>query len=537
MTGLTSASSEAPDEAFGVKRLPLLSLRTIILAVMISVLILPLGAAYLFRMFENELVRQTEQELIAQSAVLSATFLELIRPNHLDAADNAGSLPVKPYSPVFPRLNLYQPFAPPRPDAVPAPGDADPVLLLAAERMNRVMAETQIVTLAGLRLVDSRGRVLAGREERGLSLAHVPEVREALDGRYSSVIRERIPDGPLPPIYSISRGTNIRVFTAFPITHEGRILGAVYLSRTPESIVKRLYDNRVTLAVIGSAMLGMTLLLGLLVSWTIAVPIRQLLLQVEKVRSNEQRTIEPLSHPITRELASLSDSFAAMSRSLTERNEYILRFASHVSHEFKTPLTALQGALELLRDHEADMQPQQREKFLANLQSDTQRLKHLVSRLLELARADALVPAKGLARLEEVVRRTQSRFRDRGLEIVLEQCSQAEVPMAPDALEIVMANLVENSLLHGATKVAIRHGHELGEYRVRDNGSGVPPANRDRIFTPFFTTRRHGGGTGLGLEICRSILKAYGATIALADEQPLAGAEFVLHFSVQATHG
>lgn len=109
--------------------------------------------------------------------------------------------------------------------------------------------------------------------------------------------------------------------------------------------------------------------------------------------------------------------------------------------------------------------------------------------------------------------------------------------MAPDALEIVMANLVENSLLHGATRVAIRHGHELGEYRVRDNGSGVPPANRDRIFTPFFTTRRHGGGTGLGLEICRSILKAYGATIALADEQPLAGAEFVLHFPVQATRG
>lgn len=533
----TSTSPAAPDQAPGVKRPPLLSLRTIILAVMISVLILPLGAAYLFRMFENELVRQTEQELIAQSAVLSATFLELTRPDHLDAADNAASPPVKPYSPVFPRLNLYQPFAPPRPDAVPAPGDADPVLLLAAERMNRVMAETQLVTLAGLRLVDSRGRVLAGREERGLSLVHVPEVREALDGRYASVIRERIPDGPLPPIYSISRGTNIRVFTAFPITHEGRILGAVYLSRTPESIVKRLYDNRVTLAVVGSAMLGMTLLLGLLVSWTIAVPIRQLLLQVEKVRSNEQRTIEPLSHPITRELASLSDSFAAMSRSLTERNEYILRFASHVSHEFKTPLTALQGALELLRDHEADMRPQQREKFLANLQSDTDRLKHLVNRLLELARADALVPAKGLARLEEVVRRTQSRFRDRGLEIVLEQCSQAEVPMAPDALEIVMANLVENSLLHGATRVAIRHGHELGEYRVRDNGSGVPPANRDRIFTPFFTTRRHGGGTGLGLEICRSILKAYGATIALADEQPLAGSEFVLHFPVQATRG
>jgi signal transduction histidine kinase len=65
---------------------------------------------------------------------------------------------------------------------------------------------------------------------------------------------------------------------------------------------------------------------------------------------------------------------------------------------------------------------------------------------------------------------------------------------------------------------------------ARDNGQGILPANRDKIFTPFFTTSRNNGGTGLGLEICRSILRAHGARIDLHDPQPETGAVFRLEF-------
>jgi len=65
---------------------------------------------------------------------------------------------------------------------------------------------------------------------------------------------------------------------------------------------------------------------------------------------------------------------------------------------------------------------------------------------------------------------------------------------------------------------------------LHDNGEGISPANRERIFTPFFTTRRNHGGTGLGLEIVASLLKAYGGNIRLGDAQP--GAEFVVGLRV-----
>jgi signal transduction histidine kinase len=63
---------------------------------------------------------------------------------------------------------------------------------------------------------------------------------------------------------------------------------------------------------------------------------------------------------------------------------------------------------------------------------------------------------------------------------------------------------------------------------VADNGQGISKANRDKVFTPFFTTRRASGGTGLGLEICRSVLKAHGASIALGESDQ--GATFILEF-------
>jgi signal transduction histidine kinase len=83
-------------------------------------------------------------------------------------------------------------------------------------------------------------------------------------------------------------------------------------------------------------------------------------------------------------------------------------------------------------------------------------------------------------------------------------------------------------LQHGATQVQLHS--ELSEQSLKlylhDNGEGISAANRKRIFTPFFTTKRNTGGTGLGLEITRSLLKTYKASIELADSTQ--GALFVL---------
>ncbi len=532
----------------------LFRLRNILLVVMFAVLGLPLIGVYFFRIYENGLVQQTETELIAQATVIAATFRQY---SHELAPKGYGYIlmarsPIEPvkklsssretvvangrYTPIPATLDLINDIAPPRPVAIAVSKVPDTTARNIAEKILPIMQDTQQVMLSGMRLLDMDGTVIVGREEIGWSLAHIPEVKRALNGQYASVIRQRISDQPPPPLYSLSRGTQIRVFIAYPIVDQGRVQGVVYLSRTPTNILKHLYEVREKVAFATASLVVIAVLLILFVSSTISRPIRELLQQTERVRTGEQRIVQPIRHPVTYEVAQLSESFAGMSQALAERSDYIRRFAAHVSHEFKTPLTAMQGALELLQDHFESMPPEQRNKFMDNLLNDTQRLKQLVNRLLELARADALEPSKQSSSLAELFKRLLNRYQERGLVIVLpDSLTSQALAIAPEALDAVLCNLLDNSLQHGANQVQV-HTQLLAKslkLSLQDNGDGVSAANRDKIFTPFFTTKRNQGGTGLGLEIVVSLLRAYGGQIYLGDAP--AGAEFVIELMLEPT--
>lgn len=511
----------------------LFRLRNILLIVMLMVLGLPLGGLYFFRIYENELVQQTERELISQSAVLSADFRQHVRNLHHEDSAYGKILPSLPpesdtYHPVIPVLSLVNPVQPPRPAAQPVQIPADELAQHIGEIMRPVIADTQRITLSGIRLLDMNGTVIAGNEDVGLSFADISEVRRALDGHYAGTIRQRLSDEPPPPLYSMSRGANIRVFVAFPVIEDRHLQGVIYVSRTPENILRHLFEVRKKVFVAFSILLGLVVSLVLLVSATISRPIRELIRQTERIKQGEQKLLESLKNPVTYEIAQLSESFASMSLALAERTDYIQRFATHVSHEFKTPLTSMQGALELLQDHPDTMPDGQRRRFIDNLLADTQRLKQLVNRLLELARADALEPSRQDSHVPAAIIALQSRYAERGLQLHYSNLPGTTLAIAPDALEIVLINLFENSLQHAADRVEITsgfHGNTL-QLSLQDNGTGVSPANRNKIFIPFFTTRRNSGGTGLGLEITHSLLKAYGGRIELAESGQ--GALFVL---------
>lgn len=516
----------------------LFKLRTILLVVMLSVLMLPLGSIYFLRFYENELVRKTELELISQSAALAATFRHLIGQEHLH--------PEAGYQPVLPMLDLStHPLLPRRPNALPASAPVHPLLQQTGQQMQAILANTQQVTLAGMRILDNQGTVIAGQQERGMSLAHVPEVKSALQGHYHSVIRERVSDEPPPAIASLSRGTKIRVFTAFPVIDNGKVYGVIYLSRTPQNILKHLYARKEKVLLLSLLILSLTGLLVLFISSRLSRPIRELITQTNKLTHGEIETVDMLKQPGTYELAELSRSFSEMSHALHERSSYINKFASHVSHEFKTPLTSMQGTLELLEEHIDDMPLDQRQRFFNNLQADTQRLKQLVNRLLEQARADSTQATTATCQLGDVLRELQASYSynarnphtpqndvDHGLAIVF-SAEQTDIVLKidADALKIILGNLFDNSQHHGATEihVQVKPETECCVISVIDNGEGISEANRSKIFTPFFTTRREEGGTGLGLGIIESLLKAWNGSIQLKDSQQGAHFELRLH--------
>ncbi len=485
----------------------LFRLRTILLMVMLSVLLLPLGSLYFFRFYENVLVQKTEVELITQSAVFAALYREFIGRNN--PQDNGVYTPVEPQLDLSSQIILKR-----RPEAKLVLASLEETNLspaqIAGDRMQNILLSTQKVTLAGMRILNDEGLVVAGRSELNMSLAHIPEVQKALRGEYVSVLRERISDEPPPSIASLSRGTGIRVFTAFPIVDQGEVYGVVYLSRTPQNILKHLYSIKEKVILLSLVLIGLTGLIVLFISSRLSRPIRELIEQTQKVTSGESDTVEVLKQPGTYELSKLSSSFAKMSQTLHERSQYIQQFASHVSHEFKTPLTSMQGSLELLQEHGEDMPKGQHQRFINNLQDDTERLKRLVNRLLEQARADSLQGSAESTNLLECMKAIESRYADEQLEFVYKETDlDKHVAIGKSALQSVISNLADNSLQHGATRIEISTGADKHRTSIsfHDNGKGISDANRKRIFTPFFTTKRETGGTGLVWVLLNQFLK------------------------------
>jgi signal transduction histidine kinase len=228
------------------------------------------------------------------------------------------------------------------------------------------------------------------------------------------------------------------------------------------------------------------------------------------------------------EIQALYRDFGSMAAAIERRSRYLRDFAHAVSHEFKTPLAGIGGAVELLQDH-PDMAAADRDRFLANIAEDADRLTQLVSRLLDLARADMGESADGVTTDPiDVMRRVVDAHGSFAINLHLPS-PLPRVAVPQGAVEAVLTSLIENSRQAGATRATMNATEVPGAVivTVSDDGPGIPPGDRDRVFEPFFTSRRTEGGSGLGLPIARSLLEAQGGTIAL-DHGAKSGATFRL---------
>jgi signal transduction histidine kinase len=515
-----------PDAETRRKWRPSLSL--VVFIVLTAVLVLPLFSFYFLKIYQNQLIQQTEAELIAQSAALSAVFHREVETGippsvalGTRVAPAAQKPPDNPYQPIWPVLQLAnENVLPPRPEARAPSAPADPAFVALGARMLPDLAATQNVTLAGFRLLDPNGIVIAGREEVGLSLAHLEEIKQALQGRFNGVLRVRISKHDQPSLYSMSRGTGIRVFIAMPVIVRDQVAGVIYASRTPSNVFKYLYEQRGKLLLAVFFMIVPTLLIGFLFHRTITGPMRELVERTNLVGKGDRNALRPLRHHGTSEFARLSHSFLEMARRLNTRSHFISTFATHVSHELKSPLTSIQGAAELLRDDidAPAMDDEDRRKFLNNIIADADRLAKISGRLRDFARAENPV-AVGATKLSGPIAELGSAF----AALDIRASGELDTPMriSGENANIIFSNLADNALRHDSLTLdisAVRQENLL-LVRVADDGEGVSPNNRARIFDSFFTTRRDNGGTGMGLAIVRAMLDAHGGAIRLLESE------------------
>ena len=471
---------------------------------------LPFFGAVFLRVYENTLVRQTEAELIAQSMVLSSAYKSFWVPGGRVPA------PAQPPMAERPAIDLSANEVLGEQPGPVAAGPVDPHAAAVAARLNPIASDTARTAFAAIRILDRHGRVVLGRDDVGLSYAALPEVREALAGRTATMLRQRGDYQPRYWVEFLSRAAGIRVHHVRPVIVGGEVVGAIMVSRSPRGLFLGIYQDRGRI-LLGTGLIFATLvILAGLLSRGIARPIEALGEATQKVARGAVTVPDP---PATAaiEIRALYENFASMAGRIERRSRYLRDFAAAVSHEFKTPIAGISGAIELLQDHEGGMSEEERRRFLANAAADAARLSLLLERLLHLARADMAVAAEDAATgVDAPLRAVADAMRSDGFAVQVE--ATPELPRAAAAAELietVLQTLLENSRQAGASEVRIAAGQRGTQLAIRfsDNGSGIPPADRERIFEPFHTGRREQGGTGLGLSIARSLLASCGGTI------------------------
>jgi signal transduction histidine kinase len=240
------------------------------------------------------------------------------------------------------------------------------------------------------------------------------------------------------------------------------------------------------------------------------------------VKGDYTRRIRATTHD---EVGSLAQAFNQMAADLGDADRQRRELIANVSHELRTPITALSGVLENLVDGVEDPDP----ATLKTALQQTERLATLVDELLDLSRLDA-----GAIPLHKTSFDLASLLSEAVSEAALVRGVRFEVSVTPpDAVVVadrgrlfqVVANLLENAARHGPAGGSVQVLAEVrpGEVRIDvcDEGPGIAPADRQRVFERFTRGERStGGGTGLGLAIARWAVELHGGTIGVVDPSP-----------------
>lgn len=266
-----------------------------------------------------------------------------------------------------------------------------------------------------------------------------------------------------------------------------------------------------------------TLVLGLLLWRLILAPVQALAARAQAIRGGA--VPEGLEHYGTPEIGELAQDVLDMADVLQSREMAVRSYTDHVTHELKTPLTAIRGAAELL---EAEALSDETRKLVNTIAGAEKRAVKLLGAARQIAAA-RMPEHQGITHLKDCVPGLEHRLSTTSLEVLNDT---VELPLAQSGLDVVLGHLAENAEQAGATQLSFDSGkNDDGPWiRVTDNGPGISSGNRSQVFEPFFTTRRDSGGTGMGLAIVQTLLLAHGARIALEDAGEDGGSRFLIQF-------
>ncbi len=377
------------------------------------------------------------------------------------------------------------------------------------DTITQVVAADGRVLASSSSLLDSRRISTLRPGEEGVVVGNIPTSAE------QGPDHQPDPDGPYLLLSSVA---TVPARAGQPAMHV-----TVYVAGSLRPIVEA---TRTTVLALAVGLPVLVIMVGLLV-WFFGgralAPVEAIRAEVADISGHDlhRRVPTPAADD---EVGRLARTMNGMLDRLESSAATQRRFVSDASHELRSPLATLQVTLEVALAHPDDAAWQ---SVAADALDETRRLHRLVEDLLVLARADEDTP--GVARselvdLDEMVLREARLARPTtSVRIDLHKVSGGRVLGDPHQLARVVHNLLDNARRHARTTVAVelRPAGDSVLLAVSDDGGGIDPVDRDRVFDRFArldeARSQDVGGTGLGLAIVREIIEAHGGTVQVAD--------------------
>lgn len=446
-------------------------------------------------------------------------------------------------------------------------GDLDSRRLSLSVRTPELMKALRLDELV---LLTSAGEILGSGHDEGTVGSRAPERARSMAGEVGSRLRLTEPlaveswcvrpsprDAKLwvglyaarhvgPTIESVARAHGLSLSLSPPqgadssLVIERRISdldATLYATASRVPLANALARLDSTLIAVGAGTLLLALLAGLVLSRGLAQPIVSLAREAREVVRGEPK---PVTTRGGRELRALAEAFNQAIADLTglrkrlaatERIAARREIARRVAHEIKNPLAPIRAAVETLRRLRARNDPAFDEYFdeaTHTVLEEVTRINNIVTEFTRFARLPP--PNPELMDSEEVVRRVVGLHANSGAKLELEVRPVPKIHADRDQLVQVLTNLIQNAIDAASSRPGPTVWVSLGPFgdaRVRfvvsDNGPGVAPEMRDRLFEPYATTKDT--GTGLGLAIVQRIVVEHGGEIHYAD-RPAGGAKF-----------
>lgn len=358
----------------------------------------------------------------------------------------------------------------------------------------RIDYRITITDTHGIVRFDSTGKAL------GQDYSRWNDVYKALRGQHGA---RMTPDLP-------GQDDSMVMYVAAPVRDGERIVGALTVAKPISGVRTFIERSQRRLAQWGALLMGLSLLIGVAMTWRIMRTLRKLLAYADDVQAGRKAVLPTLG---SSEISTLGRAMEVM-RVKLEGKDYVETLMHTLTHELKSPIAAIQASAELL---EEDMPPEQRRHFLATIQAQNARQRDLIDKLLALVRVekqqrlDDAAPLAVAGLLQDVAGDFHSRLAARQLQLQVD--AEPALQLRGDALLLrqALGNLLDNAIgfapAGSTVHLAARRRDGQVEISVSDAGPGIPAYAQARLFERFYSLPRPDGAksTGLGLPFVHEV--------------------------------